>query len=618
MAKAQRVLSIEIGYSLTQVCEMDYQAKRPKVYGVFSMKTPEGIVNDGYVRATPEYITDLKSYIAANGMNAKNVIFVVSSTKIANREATIPAIKENKVRDMLMSNITDYFPVDPSMYQFAHTIMDTVTAEGGAKQYRVMIMAAPSDILDGYYELSRALELNLVSIDYSGNAIFQALRERNASGVNLTVKIDERSSLITVTNNGIITMQRSGIYGADEIVNIMMETDIYGERLSYESAVKTLRRNNMVMRQDELELLGQKEQEAAELDRAHKEAVTMAEITGDNSAVMTAAMAARQADANIKMMRLRRDVTGAYETLVNSIVRVIDYYNSKNRDAAINNIIITGIAADFWGFSDLLSSMLGRNVEVLRNMSGTAVDQGLHLQDVSLGDYITVIGAGLSTVGFMPAAAVSAKDGKGKGKAKSSSSSTSQIGIVLMVLGFAGVIIIGVMFIPKYAMAGSTNTRLKEQKAQLEPVQDIYNEYMRVKNDYDYLTQVYAQTQNYNTNMRDMFSMFEKVMPASTQVMNLTVEADTLSITMRVANKKEAASTLISLREYEYFSDVTLTSISVEEETGQDNSTAEFVEFTVICTYGYNPNLETPEEADDAASDNAADTTSDNTADTAE
>ena len=38
MAKAQRVLGIEIGYSLTQVVEMDYQSKHPQVYGVFSMK----------------------------------------------------------------------------------------------------------------------------------------------------------------------------------------------------------------------------------------------------------------------------------------------------------------------------------------------------------------------------------------------------------------------------------------------------------------------------------------------------------------------------------------------------------------------------------------------------
>ena len=55
MAKAQRVLSIEIGYSLTQVCEMDFRSKHPQVYGVFSMKTPDGILNDGAISPTESY-----------------------------------------------------------------------------------------------------------------------------------------------------------------------------------------------------------------------------------------------------------------------------------------------------------------------------------------------------------------------------------------------------------------------------------------------------------------------------------------------------------------------------------------------------------------------------------
>ena len=154
--------------------------------------------------------------------------------------------------------------------------MDTVTDEAGTKQYRVMIMACPSEILEGYSYLAQQLGLELSSIDYSGNSIFQALRHRFATGVNLTVKIDERSSLLTVTNNGVITMQRSGIYGADQVVDIMMDTDVYGEPLSYEAAVKTLRRNNLVMKADEEATLADKEAEVAELERQNEAAIAAA------------------------------------------------------------------------------------------------------------------------------------------------------------------------------------------------------------------------------------------------------------------------------------------------------------------------------------------------------
>ena len=45
-----RVLSIEIGNSFTKICEMDYKVKKPKVYKVLTVETPEGIVVDGMLQ----------------------------------------------------------------------------------------------------------------------------------------------------------------------------------------------------------------------------------------------------------------------------------------------------------------------------------------------------------------------------------------------------------------------------------------------------------------------------------------------------------------------------------------------------------------------------------------
>jgi type IV pilus assembly protein PilN len=562
------------------------------------MKTPDGILNDGAISPTESYIQELKSYIAANGMNAKKVIFAVSSTKIASREATIPMVKENKVAEMLMSNITDYFPVDPSSYQFAHNIMDTVTDEAGTKQYRVMIMACPSEILEGYSYLAQQLGLELSSIDYSGNSIFQALRHRFATGVNLTVKIDERSSLLTVTNNGVITMQRSGIYGADQVVDIMMDTDVYGEPLSYEAAVKTLRRNNLVMKADEEATLADKEAEVAELERQNEAAIAAAAATGDNSQVASATVKAKQAGANLKMLRLRRDVTYAYEQLISSIVRVIDYYNSKNRDAAIDNIIITGIAADFWGFAGLLSDELGREVEVLKDLAGTNINQGLHLQDVSLGDYISVIGAGLGSVGFMPASMASEKGGKGKG-AKKSSASNEKLPVIVFVAGLAISVALVALSVPKYFTTKIEGDNLAEKKTQLEPVQDIYDTYVQTKANCDYLNAVYAQTDNYNRDLYDVITELEQKLPKDVEVITLNVTTTGVSLNFSVANKEEAAASIINLRSFDCFSDVVVTTIT--EVTDEDTGTSH-VEVTADCTYGTNPALleETDDNADSA------------------
>lgn len=597
MAKAQRVLSIEIGYSLTQVCEMDFQSKHPKVYGVFSMKTPEGILDDGFIKVTDDFVKELQSYIDANGMSAKKVIFAVSSTKIANREAMIPFVKEKLVHEMIMTNITDYFPVDPSQYQFAHNIMDTLTDDAGTKQYRVMIMAAPSDILNGYYDLAKALNLDLASIDYSGNSIFQALRHRFATGVNLTVKIDERSSLLTVTNNGVITMQRSGIYGADQVVDILMETDVYGEPLTYEAAIKTLRRNNLVMRAEEEDLLAEKEEEVRQLEQAQQHAMALAQTTGDTSQVASTTVAAKQAGANLKMLRLRRDVTISYQQLISSIVRVIDYYNSKNRDAAIDNIIITGIAADFWGFAGLLSQELGRNVEVLKDLAGTNIDQGLHLQGVSLGDYISVIGAALGSVGFMPAVVKEKK--KGSASAKDSLSSignNDKLPYTVLGVGVGIAVILSALALIPYFMTKNENSNLQERKAQLAPVQDTYNQYVAMQADYDYIMKLYDATTNTIDDLPELIADMEAMLPREASITTMTVTPETMTATIHTSDKKRVAKAIVQYRQIEYFSNVTVNQISelLNPDTGEWQ-----IDFVITCVFGDNPWIESEESTEE-------------------
>lgn len=586
MAKAQRVLGIEIGYSLTQVCEMDYQSKHPQVYGVFSMKTPDGVFNDGIINLSEEYVSELRNYIAANGMHSKKVIFAISSTKIANREAVIPFVKEKQIRDLLMTNITDYFPVDPSQYQFAYNIMDTVQDDAGTKQYRVMVMGCPQEVIRGYEALANALGLELASVDYTGNSIFQALRNRFATGVNLTVKIDERSSLLTVTNNGVITMQRPGIYGADQIVDVMMETDVYGEPLSYENAIRTLRRNNLVMRPEEEEMLAQREAEVAELERAAQAAVQLANTTGDTSQLASTTVAAKQAGANLKMLRLRRDVTVSYQQLISSIVRVIDYYNSKNRDAAIDNIIITGIAADFWGFAPLLSQELGREVEVLKDLAGTNINQGLHLQGVSLGDYIAAIGATLSSVGFEPA--VSTASAKGGKASKDSLKGVAQNdSLPFIILGAGVVVAIGIAawaLVP-YFTAKSQNTTLIERKEDLQPVQETYNTYVATKADYDNLVNIMNATSTNNEQLNDVIDELEEKLPTEAQVNAININNTQVAMQLEMPTKEEAVATIINLRTFKSFSDVYTDSLTevVDDEAGTSS-----VVFTVICTYGEN------------------------------
>ena len=87
---AGKVLSIEVGYSFTKVCELDYQSKKPKIYNSFVLPTPDDILADGMLTVDEGFVAAFKEKLAEKKIKTKTAVFTISSSKIATREVKIP------------------------------------------------------------------------------------------------------------------------------------------------------------------------------------------------------------------------------------------------------------------------------------------------------------------------------------------------------------------------------------------------------------------------------------------------------------------------------------------------------------------------------------------------
>ena len=56
-----KILGIEIGSSITRICEMDYKKKNPRVYRQAMVSTPAGAINDGYLSNMEELKNAIKN-----------------------------------------------------------------------------------------------------------------------------------------------------------------------------------------------------------------------------------------------------------------------------------------------------------------------------------------------------------------------------------------------------------------------------------------------------------------------------------------------------------------------------------------------------------------------------
>lgn len=578
---AAKAITIEIGYSLTKICEVDYKAKTHKIYKSFTVPNGAEVIHDGALTAPPEYVENLRRALAANRVKTKQVVFTITSSKIASREVTIPFVKENRIADVVNANATDYFPVDLSQYQLAYTILGTVGETKNAQQYKLLVMAVPSALLTGYYELAKALKLEVAAIDYASNSIFQVVKEECAKGKHIVVKIDERSSLVMAVENSVLTFTRSVSYGFEEIMDTVMNTLCWGEVSSVEQALRVLQRNDCIVPETE---------EASESEEGSKSAKD----------------------------RAQEDVRDAVTPLINGITRVIDYYASRASGEGIERILITGAGADFKGMAEMLARETNMPVSVLKEAAGWNLMR--NFKNECFSEYIACVGAAVSPLGFKQESEKRGKDKKAKKEGGGQGTNWAPLAYSVFGIGLVAAAALAAVPMIGYAKLTKTNMELKAQAGSLEDIIPIYNEYVAVKAERGMAGAMYEATENRNEGLEEFLGELENKLPANVNVVSFASDPYEVTINMEVQTKDDAGAAVEQMRTFHSLipERVTVTSL-VEEEN--EESGEHVVNFTVTAAYqdvGYEPEEETTEETGDTENGAADDAAVTDEADTAE
>ena len=534
---AGKVLSIEVGYSFTKVCEVDYQAKKTKVYQSFVLPTPEGVLADGTLTVDDDFVAAFKAKLSELKIKTKAAVFTISSSKIATREVRIPYCKENRIGDLVRANLQDYFPIDVSQYMVAHSVLEVEgvsnadTEESGAKKpvgtptgYKLLLLAAPTQIINSYRLFAGALGLEVKEIDYNGNSIYQVAKEACGEGTQMIVKLDERSSILLVLKNGVIVLNRTIPYGIDESVAALADTSVWGEISSYEDAL-TLATQNICI-----------------LPSFQRPAVNK---DGNNEA---------EADS-VEVIRDMMAVTSSLTSLVGGISKVVDYYNSRNMDAKIESMHITGVGADFAGISTLLNNELGMEVHGLNHVSGVQSEKAL--KEGTFGEFAVCIGAAMSPVHFTSEHEEEKTKGAGKGNLDSTH---------IAVLACIGCILVGLVLVISsllpYLSAKKEQERYNLIIENLAPVYDVYVQYQNLKSQAEQLAALDKETVNRNEDIVAFIEALEAQMPTTFTLNDFTATTDGINMNVTVATKEEAAAVLDELRKMEMFMNVDTTSLS--------------------------------------------------------
>ena len=345
MAKNGKVLSIDITNESITIIEITASAKKQTlIHNVLIFETPEDSFEDGNIKDAGAIAQAIRQQLTSRGINNKNAIFTLSSTKIVNREVLIPFVKENKIRGIINANSSEYFPVNIEDYVVSHSILETVTDDEGNKQLRILAVAAPRHMVSAYYDLASMAGLTVVDMDYIGNAMLQLIKtQTTANTTTMVIQLGSEASVLNIVQGDNLLLQRTVPYGTNSVVNVVMD---------------------------------------------------------DKGVDATTAMTLLQNERIITVDFDDNEATGAFRYLINNIGRVMDFYSSRNPDKPIEDVFLTGDGALIKGIDGLFKIQLNVQTRIMDSLYNIKFDQGIDLKVYNPVYLVTPIGAAFDPMGF--------------------------------------------------------------------------------------------------------------------------------------------------------------------------------------------------------------------------
>lgn len=511
MAKSNKVLSIDITNESITIIELTASAKKQTmIHNIIIFETPEDSYEDGAIKEPEKIAEAISQQLAARGINNKNAIFVLSSTKIVNREVMIPFVPEKKIRGIINSNSSEYFPVNIEDYVVSHSVLETVTDEENNKQLRVLAVAAPEHMVKSYYDLGQMCGLNVVALDYIGNAMLQLIKtQTNQNTTTMVIQLGSESTVLNIVQGENLLLQRTVPYGTNSVVNVVMD---------------------------------------------------------DKGVDATTAMTLLQNDRLITVDFDDNEVTGAFRYLINNIGRVMDFYASKNPDKPIEDVFLTGDGALIRGIDGLFKVQLNVSTRIMDTLYNIKFDPSIDLKVYNPVYLVTPIGAAFAPMGFaladIGAQTASKKDG---------SIAPFVALVAIAAIGAAGMAFYS---INKKNEVTEKKEQLEADIARVSDIEEIINQYNEAEAKYNDIESMYYSTYILNENARQFISELEKKMPSEITISSFSTSDSGVTLPCTSTSYDAIADFIMQLKTIDCVDNAYVASISkAVDEAGQETFT---------------------------------------------
>ena len=538
-----KVVSIEVTDLSTKVIEMGFGKKDQNIYKAVIFDTPAHTVTDGVIENPDVFGNELTAQLKTAGIHTKDCIFSLNTSKVISREVTTADLKDEQIPDFIESQKGEYFPMDTTGFIMVHRILER---NKEAKTMRLNVFGIPGRIVQTYQEVAAMAGLKVLSMDYSGNAMYQWLQNESHKEIDIYLHIAEQSTTLSILDKRVLALQRNLNFGSNLLADRVIGSGYYQEDLNRKTAMLKLEDEELVF----------------------------SSISGNGREFRG------ESEAAEALNNLKAALTEGMKQFINNVSRVLEYYHTKAKDSEIAKIYVGGPGARVKGLKSLLENeFIGVEIIILEQLPDLKLSHAVAKSNYNTTELISCIGAVDCSLTFVLPSE----------KAKMQKTLILCVAaLVLVVLAAAVVVYIGKK---KYDNKVQERDLMQFKVTQLEEtgIEKLEAEAdaaaVRVDNVYAFDDLTYRMNEEWASILKGV----EEKSVKSLVLSSMTSTNDTLTLNAVVDSKEAVAKLILQLSQIPYFDSVRVSSLAMDTSDAIPT-----YGFTAVCKYKYyfNPDVD--------------------------
>ncbi len=321
------IVAIDIGSNSYKIVQGRVERNKLVVERATSSVLPEDTYQDGVIYNGDLLAESIKGTLRDSKFSSSNAVLTISSSATVIREITLPAVKQNDLKDMIGYEIQQYLPIELNQYVIQHRIIGDLI-ENGTKFTNVLVAALPKDLVESHLNLLQTIGLNPIALDINSNCIEKLFTNRKINNENV---FKEQTSVFLDVGHlqTHLSLYERGIYQFDRLLK-MGVNDID---------------NNIAS------ITGKYLEDAVIIRRNLSNINYAVEDTEEEGRVINAART-------------------TVDSWMDEIVRIFKFYTSRRSLNKIDIIYLFGGGASIKGLDVYLERSLGYKVELITDIEG--------------------------------------------------------------------------------------------------------------------------------------------------------------------------------------------------------------------------------------------------------